>query len=176
MAEISAGNGPSKYQIHITGNNLSKSILNRHIGKKNKVLIISDEGVPKKHINMIKNLINNKNKHLLILEQGEKSKSFSSYNKILKKLFDLNFDRSDCLIALGGGVVGDMGGFVASTFKRGIDFINVHTTLLAMVDASIGGKTGVDLGVLKNLVGTFNNPKMVIIDPLFLNTQGPIQV
>ncbi len=170
MAEISAGNGPSKYQIHITGNNLPKSILNRHIGKKNKVLIISDEGVPKKHINMIKNLINNKNKHLLILEQGEKSKSFSSYNKILKKLFDLNFDRSDCLIALGGGVVGDITGFCAATFLRGIDYIQIPTTLLSQVDSSVGGKTAINMPQGKNLIGSFYNPKFVLISTGFLKT------
>ena len=101
---------------------------------------------------------------------GEENKNISSCERLWESLSENNADRKSVLINLGGGVAGDMGGFVASTFKRGIDFINVPTTLLSMVDASIGGKTGVDLGVLKNLVGTFNNPKMVIIDPLFLNT------
>ena len=77
------------------------------------------------------------------------------------KLSSLGADRKSLIINLGGGVVGDMGGFIASTFKRGIDYINIPTTLLSMVDASIGGKTGVDLGVLKNQIGTFHDPKMV---------------
>lgn len=79
-------------------------------------------------------------------------------------------DRSSLLINLGGGVVTDLGGFVASTFKRGIEFINIPTSLLAMVDASIGGKNGVDLGMLKNQIGVVNNPRFVIVDPTFLNT------
>ncbi len=79
-------------------------------------------------------------------------------------LTELNADRNSLLITLGGGVITDLGGFVASTFKRGIDFVNIPTTLLSMVDASVGGKTGVDLGVLKNQIGLFANPETVIID------------
>ncbi len=82
---------------------------------------------------------------------------------------ELNADRQSLLINLGGGVITDLGGFVASTFKRGIDFINVPTSLLAMVDASVGGKTGVDMGMLKNQIGVINQPKMVLIIPLFEN-------
>ena len=170
MVEILAGKGSSKYQIHITGKNLPKSILNKHIGKKNKVLIISDKGVPKKHINTIKGLINNKKKHVLILEQGEKSKSFSSFQKIINRLFDLNFDRSDCLIALGGGVVGDITGFCAATFLRGIDYIQIPTTLLSQVDSSVGGKTAINVPQGKNLIGSFYNPRFVLISTGFLET------
>ena len=83
---------------------------------------------------------------------------------------ELNADRRSLLITLGGGVVTDLGGFVASTYKRGIDFINIPTTLLSMVDASVGGKTGVDLGVLKNQIGLFANPEMVLVDPEYLHT------
>ena len=79
-------------------------------------------------------------------------------------------DRKSLLITLGGGVITDLGGFVASTFKRGIDFVNIPTTLLSMVDASVGGKTGVDLGVLKNQIGLFSNPEMVLIDETYLTT------
>ena len=92
------------------------------------------------------------------------------------KLSSLGADRKSLIINLGGGVVGDMGGFIASTFKRGIDYINIPTTLLSMVDASIGGKTGVDLGVLKNQIGTFHDPKMVIIDPIYLNTLNKLEI
>lgn len=170
MVQISAGKGASKYQIQIVGKNLPKSILNKHIRKTNKVLIISDKGVPKSHIKMIKSLINNKNKYVFILEQGEKSKSFISYQQIMKKLFDLNFDRSDCLIALGGGVVGDITGFCAATFMRGIDYIQIPTTLLSQVDSSVGGKTAINIPEGKNLIGSFYNPKFVLISTGFLNT------
>lgn len=86
------------------------------------------------------------------------------------QLSELNADRKSLLINLGGGVVTDLGGFIASTYQRGIHFINVPTTLLSMVDASIGGKTGIDLGVIKNQIGVINTPEMVLIDTSFLQT------
>ena len=106
----------------------------------------------------------------IVSKSGEENKNITSSVILWDKLSKSNGDRKSLIINLGGGVVGDMGGFVASTFKRGISYINIPTTLLSMVDASIGGKTGIDLGVLKNQVGTFYEPKMVIIDPLYLDT------
>ena len=106
----------------------------------------------------------------IVSKSGEENKNINSSFILWKKLSNNNGDRKSLIINLGGGVVGDLGGFVASTFKRGINYINIPTTLLSMVDASIGGKTGIDLGVLKNQVGTFYDPKMVIIDPLYLDT------
>ena len=102
------------------------------------------------------------------IPSGELNKTINTCNEVWMALADLEADRKGLIINLGGGVVTDLGGFVASTFKRGIDFINIPTSLLAMVDASVGGKTGVDLGTLKNLVGVINNPKMVLIDTGFL--------
>ena len=169
MATISAGKGQSRYDIHIS-KNISKSILNKHLGNKNKVLIISDNGVPKKHIKELKNKINNKNITIFILNKGEKSKSFSSYKKILNKLFELKFDRSDIIIALGGGVVGDIAGFSAATYLRGIRYIQIPTTLLAQVDSSVGGKTAINVIQGKNLVGAFYNPSLVLISTSFLGT------
>lgn len=107
---------------------------------------------------------------IIEIEPGESNKSIDTCIQVWHALTDLGADRKILIINLGGGVVTDLGGFVASTFKRGIDFINVPTSLLAMVDASIGGKTGVDLGALKNQVGVINNPVAVLIDTQFLET------
>ena len=169
MATISAGKGQSRYDIHID-ENISKSTLNKHLGNKNKILIITDNGVPKKHIKELKNKINNKNIATFTLNKGEKSKSFSSYKKILNKLLELKFDRSDIIIALGGGVVGDIAGFSAATYLRGIRYIQIPTTLLAQVDSSVGGKTAINVVQGKNLVGAFYNPSLVLISTSFLGT------
>ena len=104
------------------------------------------------------------------IEAGEEHKNIDTCIGLWNTLTELGADRKSLMINLGGGVITDMGGFVASTFKRGIKFINIPTTLLSMVDASAGGKTGVDLGVLKNQVGLFSNPEMVLIDSEYLNT------
>ena len=169
MATISAGKGQSTYDIHIN-ENISKSILNKHLGNKNKILIITDNGVPKKHIKELKNKINNKNIATFTLNKGEKSKSFSSYKKILNKLLELKFDRSDIIIAIGGGVVGDIAGFSAATYLRGIRYIQIPTTLLAQVDSSVGGKTAINVIQGKNLIGAFYNPSIVLISTSFLGT------
>jgi len=170
MTTIIAGKGSSKYQIHIKGKNFSKTIFNKDIGKNNKVLIITDSGVPKKHIRKIKDIITCKKVNVLTLNQGEKSKSFASFQKIMNMLFNMNFDRSDSLIALGGGVVGDITGFCAATYLRGINYIQVPTTLLAQVDSSVGGKTAINVPQGKNLIGSFYNPKFVLISTDFLKT------
>lgn len=104
------------------------------------------------------------------IDPGEENKTIATCEGVWEALAHLDADRKAIIINLGGGVVTDLGGFVASTFKRGMHFINVPTTLLAMVDASVGGKTGVDLGVLKNLVGVINNPQLVLINTAFLKT------
>ncbi|MRH99319.1 3-dehydroquinate synthase [Kriegella sp. EG-1] len=107
---------------------------------------------------------------LLKITSGEIHKNIETCMQVWNDLSNLNADRKSLLINLGGGVLTDLGGFVASTFKRGINFINIPTTLLAMVDASVGGKTGVDLGVLKNQIGVINQPQMVLVVPIFLKT------
>ena len=111
-----------------------------------------------------------KNVEILKIKAGEENKHLKTCQSIWQKLSELGADRKSLLINLGGGVVTDLGGFVAAAFKRGINFVNVPTTLLSMVDASVGGKTGVDLGGLKNQIGIITHPRMVIIDPHFLNT------
>ncbi|MGJ5640965.1 3-dehydroquinate synthase [Formosa sp. S-31] len=104
------------------------------------------------------------------IESGEVNKTIDTCVGVWNALSELGADRKSLIINLGGGVLTDLGGFVASTFKRGIPFINIPTTLLSMVDASIGGKTGVDLGTLKNQIGVINTPQMVIIDTAYLST------
>lgn len=107
---------------------------------------------------------------IIEIEAGEENKNMYTCIDLWHTLIDLEADRKSILLNLGGGVITDIGGFVASTFKRGIDFINIPTTLLAMVDASVGGKTGVDLGNLKNQIGVINEPKSVVILSKFLET------
>jgi len=109
--------------------------------------------------------------HIAIeISSGERHKNLDTCQLIWQKLTDHHFDRKSLLINLGGGVIGDMGGFCAVTYKRGIDFINIPTTLLAAVDANVGGKLGIDFQGLKNHLGFFQDPKAVFIDPIFLDT------
>ncbi len=110
------------------------------------------------------------------IEAGEEHKNIETSVGIWETLSELGADRKSVMITLGGGVITDIGGFTASTFKRGIDYINIPTSLLAMVDASVGGKTGIDLGGLKNEIGTFTLPKMVVIDGLYLDTLPQLEM
>ena len=132
-----------------------------------KVGILVDENTKRDCLHKLPKI---ENSIIIEVPSGEINKSISSCNYIWKQLSEHNFDRDSLLINLGGGVIGDMGGFCASTYKRGIDFIQVPTTLLAMVDASVGGKLGVDFNRLKNQIGLFNNPASVLILPEFLET------
>ena len=120
--------------------------------------------------NFLANLATEVRIEIVEFEAGESSKNIETCVEIWNVLTELGADRKSLIINVGGGVVTDLGGFVASTFKRGIDFINVPTTLLSMVDASVGGKNGVDLGNLKNQIGVINVPKMVLIDTAYLET------
>ncbi|MCL4138883.1 UNVERIFIED_CONTAM: hypothetical protein GTU68_019855 [Idotea baltica] len=118
----------------------------------------------------IPNLETDKRIEVIEIESGEINKNLETCIGVWNAITELGGDRKSVLITLGGGVITDLGGFVASCFKRGIDFVNIPTTLLSMVDASVGGKTGVDLGVLKNQIGLFANPKMVLVDNKYLET------
>lgn len=113
---------------------------------------------------------------IIEIESGEIHKNLDTCTGVWNALTELNADRKSLIITLGGGVITDLGGFVASTYKRGIDFVNIPTTLLSMVDASVGGKTGVDLGVLKNQIGLFANPEMVLVDTEYLPTVTPREI
>lgn len=124
----------------------------------------------------IPNLVTDKKIELIEIESGEINKNLETCIGVWNAITELGGDRKSLLITLGGGVITDLGGFVASCFKRGIDFVNIPTTLLSMVDASVGGKTGVDLGVLKNQIGLFANPEMVIVDNEYLTTVAPREI
>ena len=136
----------------------------------NKCLIIVDKKVPKKTSHKIINKINCKFKKIFFFKSSEKNKSFNSVNKILNLLFKENFSRDDCVVAIGGGITGDVVGFAASIYKRGIKFINAPTTLLSQVDSSVGGKTGVNNKYGKNLIGSFNQPDLVLSEINFLKS------
>lgn len=113
---------------------------------------------------------------ILEIDPGEDSKNLDICLGLWEALSEYGADRKSVIINIGGGVVTDLGGFVASTFKRGIDFINIPTTLLAMVDASIGGKTGIDLGHLKNQIGVINTPELIVVDTSFLSTLPQLEM
>jgi 3-dehydroquinate synthase len=135
------------------------------------VAILVDENTKKHCLPFLLGANLQLNNALIIeINSGEENKNIATCNYIWQQLTSNNFDRNALLINLGGGVIGDMGGFCASTYKRGIDFVQIPTTLLAMVDASVGGKLGIDFDGLKNQVGLFANPKIVIINPEFLKT------
>ena len=168
---ILVGKKPTNYEVEILDKPISKRNISLAIKPYNKILIVSDDGIPKKYLLEIKKLISNSKKvHVYILPAGEKSKSLKSFNLILENLASLKFDRTDCLVALGGGMVGDITGFVASAYLRGIDFIQIPTTLLSQVDSSVGGKTAINIAQGKNLVGAFYNPKKVLISLDYLKT------
>ncbi len=139
-----------------------------YINLNRKVAIVTDSGVPKEYSEVVAKQC--KESIVITVEQGEKSKNFDNYSLILKTLVDNGFTRSDCVVAVGGGVIGDMAGFSAASFMRGIDFYNIPTTLLSQVDSSIGGKTAIDFCGVKNIVGAFYQPKCVLIDPDTLKT------
>ena len=168
---IRVGKGSSKYEVIISKNALTKSNLAPQIKSSKNILIVTDTGIPKKYIKELKAKIsNNKNIYTHELPQGETSKSANEYLNLLEKLAKLKFDRSDLMIALGGGMVGDITGFTAASYLRGIDFIQIPTSLLAQVDSSVGGKTAINIERGKNLVGAFYNPKLVLISTSFLET------
>ena len=150
-------------------NNISKILKEEKI-KFNKCLIIVDKKVPKSSIYKIIRKIKSKLKKIIFFNSSEKNKNINSVNKILDLLFKENFSRDDCIISIGGGITGDVVGFAASIFKRGIKFINFPTTLLSQVDSSVGGKTGVNNRYGKNLIGSFNQPDLVLSEINFLKS------
>ncbi len=142
--------------------------VSKHFDTSKKALIVTDSGVPVQYVKTIAEQF--KNPVIKTIPQGEKSKSFEMYRELLGILNENEFTRNDCVVAVGGGVVGDLSGFTASTYMRGIAFLNIPTTLLSQVDSSIGGKTAIDFGGYKNTVGAFYQPQAVIIDPNVLKT------
>ena len=141
---------------------------------RRKALVVTDDGVPADYAAAV--AAQCREAEVMTLPQGEDSKNFDSFREILRRMLAFGMTRQDCVIAVGGGVMGDMAGFAAACYMRGIDFINIPTTLLSQVDSSIGGKTAIDLDGIKNIVGAFWQPKHVLIDPDVLATLPPRQL
>ncbi|WP_395047150.1 3-dehydroquinate synthase [Flavobacterium sp.] len=159
------------YSIHFSQGGYD--FLNRNIKENNysKIFVLVDENSNEHCLPQLLPIIETQSEiEIIELESGEENKTIETCVQIWNVLIELGADRKSLIINLGGGVITDMGGFIASTFKRGIPFVNIPTTLLSMVDASVGGKNGVDLGGLKNQIGTITNPEMVIIDSNFLES------
>ena len=146
----------------------SINCLSEFCNTEKKALVVTDDGVPFRYAETVSKQF--KNSVVKVIPQGEKSKSFDTYKELLQVLSENEFSRADCVVAVGGGVVGDFSGFTAATYMRGIDFYNIPTTLLSQVDSSIGGKTAIDFGGYKNTVGAFYQPKAVVIDSDVLKT------
>lgn len=161
----------NSYQI-IVKNNLLVNIDDeiKKVYKNKNVYIITDERVARLYLQNVKNALSSFSVQAIIIEGYEKSKSLETYASVCEELINLGASRGELLIALGGGVIGDLVGFVASTLYRGMPFVQIPTTLLAQVDSSIGGKTGIDFLGHKNILGAFNQPKLVLIDPTVLKT------
>jgi len=164
--------GNQKYPIVIGDNVLNKlqRLLKENLIFFNQCLVIIDKNVPQKLINKALSSLEKKEITLYYFNASEKNKNQKSIDKILYILLSKNFNRNDCLISIGGGITGDVSGFAASMFKRGLKFINIPTTLLSQVDSSIGGKTGINTKYGKNLIGAFYQPSLVISDINFLKS------
>jgi len=164
--------GKDSYDIVVERGALKK--IDTLLNLDRKVLVLTDSGVPSQYAkNVAEKCLE---PTVMTVEQGEDSKSMKVLEKVLSVMLDASFQRGDCVVAVGGGVVGDLAGFAASCYMRGIDFYNIPTTLLSQVDSSIGGKTAVNLGEIKNIVGAFYQPKKVIIDPDLLKTLPKRQI
>ncbi len=158
--------GANSYPIELGRGNIDRA--KEFLDLNRKVLIVTDAGVPLSYAEKVAQ--QSKEAYIKVVPQGEGSKSLQTAEKILTDMLKYQFGRKDCVVAVGGGVVGDLGGFVASLYMRGIDFYNIPTTLLSQVDSSIGGKTAVNLAGIKNIIGVFYQPKAVVIDPDTLDT------
>jgi len=164
--------GANSYDVVI-----ERGVLNRaetELNLNRKVLVITDKGVPAEY----SKLVASKCKFAVIgtIEGGEDHKNIASVEQMLQLMLDNGFTRGDCVVAVGGGVVGDLAGFTASAYMRGVDFYNIPTTVLSQVDSSVGGKTGVNFGGVKNIVGAFWQPKKVLIDADVLKTLPKRQI
>ncbi len=150
---------------------LERGVLARakeHLNLNRRVLVVTDEGVPAQYAQTV--AAQCKQATVVTVAQGEGSKTFHVFEQLCRTLLEEGFTRTDCVVAVGGGVVGDLSGFAAASFMRGIDFYNIPTTVLSQVDSSIGGKVAINLEHVKNIIGAFHQPKCVLIDPEVLST------
>ncbi len=154
----------------IIDNNIDFDKYIKNVYKNNNVFLIVDSNVFNLYKKVIEEKFKNYNLITTIIEASEENKSLITYQEVVNKLIENNITRDSLIIGLGGGVVGDIASFIASTLLRGIKYISIPTTLLSQVDSSIGGKTGLNLNNKKNIIGTFYQPSLVLIDTLFLST------
>jgi 3-dehydroquinate synthase len=168
--------GERSYPIYIGDNLLARAdLISPHIAGA-RVAIVSDEQVPRKYLDTVAGALAAFQPIRIVLPAGEEHKNLETLNRIFTGLLQARCDRKTTLIALGGGRVGDMAGFAAACYQRGVPFIQIPTTLLAQVDSSVGGKTGVNHQLGKNMIGAFYQPRCVIIDTDTLNTLLPNQM
>ncbi len=151
----------SSYPIVLERGVLSKAA--EHLKLDRRCLILTDENIPKEYIDTLSRQC--REPLVFVIPAGEESKTLEMLGQVIEAMLEAEFSRTDCVLALGGGVVGDLAGFVAASFQRGIDFYNIPTTVLSQVDSSIGGKVAVNFKGWKNMVGAFYPPKAVLIDP-----------
>ena len=178
MTTLKVKTDSKKYEIHLGHGLVDKISLKRLVGKR-EVLLLIDNKVPKPFVKKVENNIKRSSAariKLLTVNASEKNKNFLYISRIYDFLIKNNFSRDTLIIGIGGGITCDITGFVGSTFLRGIDFVLIPTTLLSQVDASIGGKTGVNHKGFKNMIGTFNQPKKVIIDTSCLETLPKLEI
>jgi len=164
--------GENSYDILVERGILSDA--GKHLNLDRRVLIVTDSGVPEQYAKTV--AAQCKHPVICTVPTGENSKSLDGFGKLLQTMLEHSFSRKDCVVAVGGGVVGDLSGFAASAYMRGIDFYNIPTTLLSQIDSSIGGKTAINFGGMKNIVGAFYQPKKVLIDPNLLDTLPKRQI
>ena len=164
--------GEDSYDIVVERGILSNA--NKYLNLNRRVLVVTDSGVPEEYAKALASQC--KEGIIYTVPMGEASKSLDVFGKVLGTMLDNGFSRKDCVVAVGGGVVGDLSGFAASAYMRGIDFYNIPTTLLSQIDSSIGGKTAINFGGVKNIVGAFYQPKKVLIDPNLLKTLPSRQI
>ena len=162
----------NSYDIIVERGILEKA--GEHLNLNRRVLVVTDSGVPAIYAQTLAKHC--KSPIICTVESGEASKSIETFTKLLHTMLDNDFSRKDCVVAVGGGVVGDLSGFVASAYMRGVDFYNIPTTLLSQIDSSIGGKTAINFGGIKNIVGAFYQPRKVLIDPELLKTLPERQI
>lgn len=166
MKTVKVNLGENSYNIYIGSGIVSKA--SELFDLDRRVLIVTDDGVPKDYAETVKKQC--KEGYIVTVEQGEGSKCFENVLNLNRVMLEKSFNRHDCVVAVGGGVVGDLSGFAAACYMRGIDFYNIPTTVLSCVDSSVGGKTAVNLDGVKNIVGAFKQPKGVLIDTQLLLT------
>lgn len=159
--------GADSYDIIIEQGGIKKT--SEYFNLDRKVLVVTDSGVPKEYAKTVSDMASEG--YIFTFPEGEENKNFETYKSVLECLVENGFTRSDCVVAVGGGVVGDLAGFAAASYMRGIDFYNIPTTTLSQIDSSIGGKTAIDFLGYKNIIGAFFQPKCVIVDTLLTDTQ-----